>query len=75
MPFGILPAPEELQRRLIQVLEGLDGIMSIFDGTLVFGVGEDQNQNEAVRKHDSKLRALFERYRAKGIKLNKLKTN
>ena len=52
MSFGILPAPEELQRRLIQALEGLDGIMSIFDGTLLFGVCEDQNQNEAVRKHD-----------------------
>ena len=64
MPFGISPAPEEFQRRLVQALEGLEGVMPIFDDILVFGVGE--NQEEAVRDHDEKLMALFERCRNTG---------
>ena len=62
-------SPEEFQRQLIQALEGLDGIMHIFDDTLVFNVGE--SQDEAVCNHDAKLRALFERCCTKGTNLNK----
>ena len=69
MPFGMSTSPEEFQRQLIQALEGLDGIMHIFDDTLVFNVGE--SQDEAVRNHDAKLRALFERCCTKGTNLNK----
>ena len=68
-PFGISPAPEEFQRRLECALEGLDGVKRIFDDILVFGVGE--TQAEALSDHNSKLKALFERCRTKGIKLNK----
>ena len=71
MPFGISPAPEEFQRRLQHALEGLQGVMPIFDDILVFGVGE--TQAEALSDHDVKIRALFQRCRAKGIKLNKEK--
>ena len=70
LPFGISPAPEEFQRRLECALEGLDGVKPIFDDILVFGVGE--TQAEALSDHDAKLKALFERCRTKGIKLNKL---
>ena len=59
MPFGISPAPEEFQRRLEQALEGLEGVKTIFDDILIFGVGE--TQAEALANHDAKLRALFER--------------
>lgn len=59
MSFGILPAPEEFQRR------------PIFDDILVYGVGE--TQAEALCDHDVKIRALFKRCSAKGIKLNKEK--
>ena len=69
MPFGISPAPEEFQRRLEQALEGLEGVKPIFDDTLIFGVGE--TQAEALADHDAKWRALFERCRKKGVKLNK----
>ena len=71
MPFGISPAPEEFQRRLEQALEGLEGVKPIFDDILIFGVGE--TQAKALADHDAKLRALFERCRKKGIKLNKKK--
>ena len=71
MPFGISPAPEEFQRRLEQALEGLERVKPIFDDILIFGVGE--TQAEALADHDAKLRALFERCRKKGIKLNKKK--
>ena len=69
LPFGILPAPEEFQRRLECALEGLDGVKPIFDDIIVFGVGEAQA--EALSDHDAKLKTLFERCRTKGIKLNK----
>ena len=71
MPFGISPTPEEFQRRLEHALEGLDGVKPIFDDILIFGAG--QTQAEALSAHDIKLRALFERCRTKGIKLNKEK--
>ena len=69
LPFGISPVPEEFQRNLECALEGLDGVKPIFDDILVFGVGE--TQAEALSDHDSKLKALFERCRTKGIKLKK----
>ena len=69
LPFGISPFPEEFQRKLECALEGLDGVKPIFDDILVFGVGE--TQAEGLSDHDSKLKALFERCRTKGIKLNK----
>lgn len=73
MPFRISPAPEEFQRRLEHALEGLEGVMSIFDDILVYGVGERETQAEALSDHDVKIRALFQHCRAKGIKLNKEK--
>ncbi|XP_032241511.2 uncharacterized protein K02A2.6-like [Nematostella vectensis] len=71
MPFGIAPAPEEFQRRLVQALEGLEGVKPIFDDILIFGKGD--SKEEAIRDHDAKLRSLLERCRQKGIKLNKEK--
>ena len=71
MPFGISPAPEEFQRRLENAFQGLDGVMPIFDDTLIFGV--DDSEKDALADHDQKLKALLQRYRDKGIKLNKEK--
>ena len=71
MPFGISPAPEEFQRRLDNALQGLDGVMPIFDDILIFGAGD--TEAEAMADHDAKLRALMQRCREKGIKLNKEK--
>ena len=69
MPFGIAPAPEEFQRRLNEALEGLDGVRTIADDIIVFGVGD--TDEEAVVDHDHKLVALLERCRQRHIKLNK----
>ena len=58
MPFGISPAPEEFQRRLDNALQGLDGVMPIFDDILIFGAGD--TEAEAMADHDAKLRALMQ---------------
>lgn len=66
MPLGISVAPEEFQGRLDNTLEGLNGVEPIFDD-----IGE--TDAEALSEHDTKLRALFQRCRDKGSKLNKEK--
>ena len=71
MPFGISPAPEEFQRRLDNALEGLEGVVPIFDDILVFGA--ERTREEAVLDHDKKLTTLLDRCRLRGIKLNKEK--
>ncbi|XP_032218641.2 uncharacterized protein K02A2.6-like [Nematostella vectensis] len=71
MPFGISPAPEEFQRRLDNALQGIDGVMPIFDDILIFGAGD--TEAEAIADHDAKLRALLQRCREKGVKLNREK--
>ena len=52
MPFGISPAPEEFQRRLDNALQGLDGVMPVFDDILIFGAGD--TETEAMADHDAK---------------------
>ena len=68
MPFGISVAPEEFQKRLDNALKGLNGVEPIFEDILLYGVGE--KDAEALRDHDTKLRA---QRCDKGIKLNKEK--
>ena len=53
MPFGISPAPEEFQRWLDNALQGLDGVMPIFDDILIFGAGD--TEAEAMAEHDAAL--------------------
>lgn len=69
MPFGIAPAPEEFQRRLDEALEGLEGTKAIHDDFVVFGCGD--TEVEAMRDHDKKLQAFFDRCYRENIKLNK----
>ena len=69
MPFGIAPAPEEFQCRLNEAFEGLDGVRTIADDIIDFGVGD--TDDEAVVDHDLKLMALLQRCRQRHIKLNK----
>ena len=45
MPFGISSAPEEVfQRRMHQVIEGLDGVEVMADDFLVYGRGKTREQ-------------------------------
>ena len=69
MPFGISPAPEEFQRRLDNVLQGLNGVTPIFHDILIFSAGD--TEAEAMADNDAKLRALMQCCCEKGIKLNK----
>ena len=57
MPFGISPAPEEFQRRLHDVIEGLDGVMTVADDIIVFGVGD--TEDAALRDNDTLLVYFF----------------
>ena len=44
LPFGISPAPETLQRRLNNALEGLKGVLSIDDDILIHGEGTTEEE-------------------------------
>ncbi|CAC5402113.1 unnamed protein product [Mytilus coruscus] len=71
MPFGLSSAPEEYQRRQDQTVEGLPGVRSIVDDSLIYGEGD--TEEEAIDDHDRKFRALMERCRERNLKLNKEK--
>eukprot|EP00118_Oscarella_pearsei_P024300 m.303618 g.303618 ORF g.303618 m.303618 type:complete len:89 (+) comp40836_c0_seq2:1951-2217(+) len=68
MPFGIASAPEEWQRRMHEIIEGLQGIEVIADDFLIIGSGP--TQEAAVQNHDKNLAAFLERARQRGLKLN-----
>ena len=68
MPFGVSPAGEIFQQRLDQAIDGLDGVRTVADDILIIGNGD--TLQAAVADHDKKLLALFERCRAKQIRLN-----
>ena len=69
VPFGISSAPEELQRSQHEAIEGLQGTESLIDDILVYGKG--QTIDEAIADHDRNLKALLDRARQMGLKLNK----
>jgi len=71
MPFGISSAPEEFQRRLHEIVDGLDGVASIADDLLIYGCGE--TIDEAMEDHNNVLRSLCQRARERCLKLNKKK--
>ena len=64
MPFGISSAPEEWQRRMHEIREGLPGIEVIADDFLVIGAGE--TMAEAQRNHDENLKKFLQRAKEKG---------
>lgn len=68
MPFGISVAPEEFQRRLNDTLLGLNGVQTVADDIIVFGVGD--SKDEAMKDHDHNFKALLERCLQRNIKLN-----
>lgn len=70
-PQGISSAPEEYQLRQVQAYEGLRNVLVVADDAIVFGVGD--TEKEARLDHDRNLRALFQRAREIGLRLNKKK--
>ena len=68
MPFGICSAPEVFQRRIHQLIEGLQGVEVVVDDFVVVGFGDALE--DAVRDHDHNLEAFLQRCAARGIRLN-----
>ena len=62
LPFGISSAPELFQRRMSQILEGLEGVLCQMDDVLIFGCDKAQ--------HDERLIAAMKRIEAAGVTLN-----
>jgi len=65
MPFGISSAPEEFQRGMHTVLQGLEVIA---DDIIVFGSGDIEE--ECHCDHDANLKHLLQRAREQNLKLN-----
>ncbi|XP_029701916.1 uncharacterized protein K02A2.6-like [Takifugu rubripes] len=63
LPFGISSAPEHFQKRLSQMLTGLEGTVCHADDILVFGTSREQ--------HDHRLSKVLERLQQEGLTLNK----
>ena len=62
MPFGIKSAPEHYQKKMIQILDGLDGHFSIIDDMLIHG--------KTQKEHDERLRAVLKKLDEAGATLN-----
>ena len=62
LPFGISSAPEHFQRRMSEILAGLEGVLCQMDDVLIFG--RDQAE------HDRRLEAVLMRIEKAGVTLN-----
>ncbi|XP_063750626.1 uncharacterized protein K02A2.6-like [Eleginops maclovinus] len=62
LPFGISSAPEHFQKRLTQMLTGLEGTVCHADDILVFGTTREQ--------HDHRLHRVLGRLQEEGLTLN-----
>ncbi len=65
MPFGITSAPEIFQRKMAEILEGLEGTEVIMDDILVHG--------RTIEEHDERLKKLLQRLEEVSLKLNAAK--
>ena len=73
LPFGISSAPEEFQRRIHDVLCGLEGVVNIADDIIVIGRGT--SLKEATHDHDRTVIELLDRLSQHHLKLNPDKIN
>ncbi|KAK2711213.1 hypothetical protein QYM36_012404 [Artemia franciscana] len=62
MPFGLISAQDELQRRIEEALEGIPGFSVIVDDIIISG--------KTTEEHDANVRSALIRAREKGVKLN-----
>ena len=65
LPFGITSAPEHFQRRMSEILAGLEGAVCLVDGIVVHGATQEE--------HDRRLKAVLQWIRAAGLTLSKEK--
>ncbi|RXN35723.1 Retrovirus-related Pol poly from transposon [Labeo rohita] len=62
LPFGLISAQDEFQRKTDETYEGLNGVMAIVDDILIYGMTKAE--------HDNNLFVMLERSRERGVKLN-----
>ena len=62
LPFGISSASEHFQKRVSQILEGLEGVLCHIDDILVFA--------ETQEKHDERIKAVLDKLQHAGVTLN-----
>lgn len=53
LPFGVSVASEIFQKRLNQALDRLDGLLTVHDDMVIYGIGD--TQEEATADHNVKL--------------------
>ena len=63
LPFGICSAPEHFQRRLRQILTGVEGCANLMDDILVFGNSQEE--------HDRRLHNVLRRLSEHNVTLNR----
>ena len=68
LPFGISSAPEEFQRRLHDILCGMEGVVNIADDIIVVGRGD--SLTDAHVDHDNTVLELLKRLSRHNLKLN-----
>ena len=54
LPFGVSVASEIFQKRLNQALDRLDGLLTVHDDMVIYGVGD--TEEEATADHNAKLK-------------------
>ncbi|KAL6483813.1 hypothetical protein MHYP_G00086850 [Metynnis hypsauchen] len=62
LPFGITSAPEIFQRKMVETLEGLQGVSVYMDDIIIHG--------KDMTEHDERLQRVLERLESAGLKLN-----
>ena len=66
LPFGITSAPEYFQKRMSDILAGLEGVVCMIDDVLIHGSTQDE--------HDRRLIAVLERLNQAKVTLNQAKS-
>ena len=66
LPFGVTVAAEVFQRKLIEALSDLNGVLCVADDIIVHGKNDEE--------HDKNLKKFLQRCEDKGIKLNQDKS-
>ena len=69
MPFGICSAPEIFQRKIHEIIEGMEGIEVVADDFLIYGCGKTTEL--ANEDHDRKFRAFLKKCKINNLHLNK----
>ena len=57
LPFGVSVASEIIQKRLNQALDRLDGLLTVHDDMVIYGLGE--TDEEATADHNNKLQQFL----------------